>query len=95
MAHANARLGPAGRRELVRLIVVSRCQNDERLSAVGLARTAHRWKRRWLQASETIGDQGVGERSLEPAASLAGDDRRSRSPSGCWRRASARAGGRG
>jgi transposase InsO family protein len=52
MAHANARLGPAGRRELVRLM----CEMGwpERRAAECLsvsAATAHRWKRRWLAAS--------------------------------------------
>jgi transposase InsO family protein len=52
MAHANAWLGPAGRRELVRLI----CELGwpERRAAECLSvspATAHRWKRRWLTAS--------------------------------------------
>jgi hypothetical protein len=52
MAHANAWLGPAGRRELVRLM----CEMDwpERRAAECLSvapATAHRWKRRWLAAS--------------------------------------------
>jgi transposase InsO family protein len=51
MAHANAWLGPAGRRELVRLM----CEMDwpERRAAECLSvsrATAHRWKRRWLAA---------------------------------------------
>src|SRR4051794_41976652 len=51
MAHANARLGPAGRRRLVHLI----CELGwpERRAAEGLSvsrATAHRWKRRWLTA---------------------------------------------
>jgi transposase InsO family protein len=53
MAHAKAWLGPAGRRELVRLI----CELEwpERRAAECLSvspATAHRWKRRWLAASE-------------------------------------------
>jgi transposase InsO family protein len=53
MAHANAWLGPAGRRELVRLI----CELGwpERRAAECLSvspATANRWKRRWLAASE-------------------------------------------
>ena len=51
MAHRNARLGPAGRRELVRLIVD--LGMSERQAAAWLSVspcTAHRWKRRWLGA---------------------------------------------
>jgi transposase InsO family protein len=53
MAHANARLGPAGRRRLIYLM----CELDypERRAAesLGVSRaTAHRWKRRWLSADE-------------------------------------------
>ena len=50
--HANARLGPAGRRELVRLIIDGGM--SERRAAACLSTspcTAHRWKRRWLMAS--------------------------------------------
>src|SRR5690349_14298775 len=53
MAHANAWLGPAGRRELVRLMIdvgMSERQAAACLSASPV--TAHRWKRRWLAASE-------------------------------------------
>jgi transposase InsO family protein len=52
MAHANARLGPAGRRELVRLMI--EVGMPERRAAARLSVspcTAHRWKRRWLAAS--------------------------------------------
>jgi len=52
MAHANARLGPAGRRELVRLMISGGM--PERRAAARLcvsSCTAHRWKRRWLEAS--------------------------------------------
>jgi transposase InsO family protein len=52
MAHRNARLGPAGRREIVRLIV--ELGMSERQAAACLAVspcTAHRWKQRWLTAS--------------------------------------------
>src|SRR3954468_24489117 len=52
MAHGNARLGPAGRRELVRLMV--EIGMSERQAAAWLSVsscTAHRWKRRWLTAS--------------------------------------------
>jgi transposase InsO family protein len=53
MAHANARLGPAGRRELVRLMIGEGM--PERWAAARLSVspcTAHRWKRRWLAAGE-------------------------------------------
>ena len=54
MAHANARLGPAGRRELVRLMINEGM--PERRAAARLSVspcTAHRWKRRWLAAGES------------------------------------------
>lgn len=54
MAHANARLGPAGRRELVRLMInggMSERRAAARLSVSPC--TAHRWRRRWLAASES------------------------------------------
>jgi transposase InsO family protein len=53
MAHANARLGPAGRRELVGLMINGGM--PERRAAARLSVspcTAHRWKQRWLSASE-------------------------------------------
>jgi len=74
MAHANARLGPAGRRRLVYLI----CEMNwpERRAAECLsvsAATAHRWKRRWLAASPE--DRGCGawarDRSSRPLRSPA------------------------
>ena len=52
MAHGNARRGPAGRRELVRLMIemgMSEKQTGACLSVSACA--AHRWKRRWLTAS--------------------------------------------
>src|SRR5918998_1565882 len=52
MAHANARLGPAGRRELVRLMCEGALPERRAAACFGVSRaTAHRWKRRWLQAS--------------------------------------------
>jgi transposase InsO family protein len=51
--HANARLGPAGRRELVFLII--NVGMSERQAAACLSTsncTAHRWKQRWLEAGE-------------------------------------------
>jgi transposase InsO family protein len=50
--HANARLGPAGRRELVHLMI--NLGMSERQAAACLSTsncTAHRWKRRWLEAT--------------------------------------------
>jgi transposase InsO family protein len=54
MAHRNARLGPAGRRELVRLMVdggMSERRAAARLSVSPC--TANRWKRRWRAAGES------------------------------------------
>ena len=51
--HANARLGPAGRRELVHLMI--NVGMSERQAAACLSTsdcTAHRWKQRWLGASD-------------------------------------------
>jgi transposase InsO family protein len=53
MAHANARLGPAGRRELVRLMIMGELSERQAAACLSVSRcTAHRWKRRWLGASE-------------------------------------------
>jgi transposase len=53
MAHANARLGPAGRRRLVGLMCEWGWSERRAAEAVGVSRcTAHRWKRRWLAAGE-------------------------------------------
>jgi transposase InsO family protein len=72
MAHANAWLGPAGRRELVRLI----CELGwpERRAAECLSvspATAHRWKRRWLAASSEQRSNGAWalDRSSRPRRS--------------------------
>jgi transposase InsO family protein len=52
MAHANARLGPAGRRQLVHLICDMKWPERRAAESLGVSRaTAHRWKRRWLAAS--------------------------------------------
>jgi hypothetical protein len=51
MAHANARLGPAGRRELVRLICEMKWPERRAAECLSVSpTTAHRWKRRWLEA---------------------------------------------
>jgi transposase InsO family protein len=59
MAHGNARLGPAGRRELVRLMI------EEGMPERGAAArfcvspgTANRWKARWLAASDELRRSG-------------------------------------
>ena len=52
MAHANARLGPAGRRELVGLMIEGGMSERQAAACLSVApTTAHRWKQRWLQAS--------------------------------------------
>lgn len=52
MAHANARLGPAGRRELVRLMIDEGMPERQAAACLSVSPcTAHRWKRRWLEAS--------------------------------------------
>src|SRR5688572_4873551 len=74
MAHANARLGPAGRRELVRLMIDEGM--PERRAAARLSVspcTAHKWKRRWLEASESMRRSGEWalDRSSRPHRSPA------------------------
>jgi transposase InsO family protein len=69
MAHANARLGPAGRRQLVHLICEMRWPERRAAESLGVSRaTAHRWKRRWLVAS--VSERGSGswasDRSSRP-----------------------------
>jgi transposase InsO family protein len=52
MAHGNARLGAAGRRELVRLMIEMGLSERQAAACLSVSRcTAHRWKRRWLDAS--------------------------------------------
>ena len=73
MAHANARLGPAGRRELVRLMVDERLTERQAAACLSVSPcTAHRWKRRWLGASE--GERRSGGWALD------GSSRPHRSP---------------
>jgi transposase InsO family protein len=72
MAHANARLGPAGRRELVRLMIDEGM--PERRAAARLCVSpcsAHRWKQRWLAASERERGSGAWarDRSSRPRRS--------------------------
>jgi transposase InsO family protein len=53
MAHRNARLGPAGRRELVRLMIEVGMPEREAASCLSVSPcTAHRWKTRWLAAGD-------------------------------------------
>jgi transposase InsO family protein len=53
MAHRNARLGPAGRRELVRLMIDVGMSERQAAACLSVSPcTAHRWKQRWLTASE-------------------------------------------
>lgn len=72
MTHANAQLGPAGRRKLVELI----CEMNwpERRAAECLSvspATAHRWKRRWLMAADDERRSGAWarDRSSRPRRS--------------------------
>jgi transposase InsO family protein len=61
--HANARLGPAGRRELVRLMIERGSSERHAAACLGVSSaTAHRWKRRWLTASEQERCSGVWAR---------------------------------
>jgi transposase InsO family protein len=64
MAHANARLGPAGRRELVQLMIDEGMPERQAAACLCVSScTAHRWKRRWLEASD--GDQRSGRWALD------------------------------
>jgi transposase InsO family protein len=59
MAHANARLGPAGRRELVRLMIDVGMPERQAAACLSVSPcTAHRWRRRWLTASEEFRSSG-------------------------------------
>jgi transposase InsO family protein len=64
MAHANARLGPAGRRELVRLIIEVGMSERQAAACLSVSPcTAHRWKQRWLTA--TAVERSVGRWALD------------------------------
>jgi transposase len=53
MAHRNARLGPAGRREVVRLVIEMGMPERQAAACLSVSPcTAHRWKARWLAASD-------------------------------------------
>jgi len=69
MAHANARLGPAGRRQLVALMMEGGMTEREAAACLAVApTTAHRWKQRWLQATATERSSGIwtADRSSRP-----------------------------
>jgi transposase InsO family protein len=72
MSHANARLGPAGRRELVRLIVDLGMSERQAAACLSVSPcTAHRWKTRWLTASAELKRSGrwALDRSSRPHSS--------------------------
>jgi transposase InsO family protein len=72
MAHANARLGPAGRRQLVYLICEMKWPERRAAECLSVSpATAHRWKRRWLAASEPERSSGAWarDRSSRPRRS--------------------------
>jgi transposase InsO family protein len=67
--HARGRLGPAGRRELVRLMLVVGVSEREAAASLSVApATAHKWKARCLAASEAERDSGAWalDRSSRP-----------------------------
>jgi len=69
MAHANARLGPAGRRELVQLMIVEGMSERQAAACLSVSScTAHRWKRRWLDATADDRRSGAwtADRSSRP-----------------------------
>jgi transposase len=64
MAHANARLGPAGRRQLVGLMIDEGMSERQAAACLSVSScTAHRWKRRWLEAGD--GERGCGRWALD------------------------------
>ena len=72
MAHANARLGPAGRRELVRLMIDLGMPERQAAACLSVSPcTAHRWKRRWLTAGVELRRSGrwALDRSSRPRRS--------------------------
>ena len=63
MAHANARLGPAGRRQLVHLMIDMKWPERRAAECLSVSRaTAHRWKQRWLSADAQQRRSGVWSR---------------------------------
>jgi transposase len=74
MAHANARLGPAGRRALVALMIDEGMTERQAAACLSVgSTTAHRWRRRWLEASEHDRRSGAwtADRSSRPHRSPA------------------------
>src|SRR5512132_1233656 len=70
--HANARLGPAGRRELVRLIIEMGMSERQAAACRSTSNcTAHRWKQRWLEAGveERASGRWALDRSSRPRVS--------------------------
>jgi transposase InsO family protein len=64
MAHGNARLGPAGRRELVLLMIEKEMPERQAAACLSVSPcTAHRWKTRWLMASDA--DRASGRWALD------------------------------
>ena len=67
--HANARLGPAGRRELVRLMIVDGMSERQAAACLSVSPcSAHRWRRRWLDATDGQRRSGAwaADRSSRP-----------------------------
>jgi transposase len=70
--HANARLGPAGRRELVHLMISIGMSERQAAACLSTSNcTAHRWKQRWLGASDEQRATGAWalDRSSRPRCS--------------------------
>ena len=70
--HANARLGPAGRRELVRLMIIVGMSERQAAACLSTSNcTAHRWKQRWLAATADERQTGAWalDRSSRPHCS--------------------------
>jgi transposase InsO family protein len=69
MAHRNARLGPAGRRQLVHLMISEGMSERQAAACLSVSPcTAHRWKARWLAAGAIERRSGAwaGDRSSRP-----------------------------
>jgi transposase InsO family protein len=69
MPHANGKLGPAGRRELVQLMIVEEMSERQAAACLSVsACTAHRWRRRWLAATDAERRSGAWalDRSSQP-----------------------------
>jgi transposase len=70
--HLRGKLGPAGRVELVRLMVDEGVSERAAAAALSVApATAHRWKQRWLMAGESDRSSGrwACDRSSRPHSS--------------------------